>query len=68
MSLKKRGQKNKANYDIGVRSSILDIGDHVLIRKVGILGKHKLADRWDRDSYVVIGKPDINIPVYDIQK
>ena len=64
----KRGQRNKANYDIGVRNSILDVGDRVLIRKVGIRGKHKLADRWDRDSYVVIGKPDNNIPVYDIQK
>ena len=35
---------------------------------MGIRGKHKLADRWDRDSYLVIGKPDTNIPVCDIQK
>ena len=35
---------------------------------MGLRGKHKLADRWDRDSYVVIGMPDENIPVYNIQK
>ena len=41
----KTGQRNKSHYDLGVRNSILDIGDRVLIRKVGIRGKHKLADR-----------------------
>ena len=51
-----------------VRNSVLDIGDRVPIRKVGFRGKHKLADRRDRDSYVVIGMPDINIPVYHVQK
>ena len=64
----KSGQRNKSNYDLKVRNSVLDIGDRVLIRKVGFRGKHKLADRWDRDSYVVIGTPDINIPVYHVQK
>ena len=33
------------NYDIGAQISILDVGDCVLIREVGIRGKHKLADR-----------------------
>ena len=62
------GQRNRANHDIGVRISILDVGDCVLIRKVGIRGKHKLADRWNRDSYVVIDMPDNNTPVYKVQK
>ena len=64
----KSGQRNKSNYDLKVRNSVLDIGDRVLIRKVGFRGIHKLADRWDRGSYVVIGMPDINIPVYHVQK
>ena len=59
---------SKSNYDLKVRKSVLDIRDHVLILKVGFRGKHKLADRWDRDSYVVIGMPDINILVYHVQK
>ena len=64
----KTGQKNKSHYDLGVRNSILDTGDRVLIRKVGLRGKHKLADRWDKDSYIVLDKPDSNIPVYKVQK
>ena len=35
---------------------------------MGIRGKHKLADRWDRDSYVVIDMQDKNTPVYKVQK
>ena len=41
----KSGQRNKSNYDLKVRNSVLDIGDRVLIRKVGFRGIHKLADR-----------------------
>ena len=64
----KKGQKNKSHYDLGVRNSILDTDDRVLIRKVGLRGKHKLADRWDKDSYIVLDKSDSNIHVYKIQK
>ena len=64
----KSGQRNDSNYDLKVRNSVLDIGDCALIRKVGFRGKHKLAERWDRDSYVVIGMPEINIHVYHVQK
>ena len=64
----KSGQRNTSNYDLKVRNSVLNIGDRVLICKVGFRGKYKLADRWDRDSYVVIDMPDINIPVYHVQK
>ena len=53
---------------IGVQNSILDLGDCTLIRKVGIHGKHKLADRWGMDSYVVIDMPYHKIPVYKVQK
>ena len=36
--------RSKTNYDIGVRNSILDLGDCVLIPKVDIRGKQKLID------------------------
>ena len=51
-----------------VRESTLDIGDRVLIRNVGLKSKHKLADRWDKHSYVVTKKPFGNIPVFKVQK
>ena len=31
-------------------------------------GQHKLADKWDKDSYVVIDIPDKSIPLYKVQK
>ena len=40
----KSGQRNKSNYDLKVRNSVLDIGDRELICKVGFRGKHKLAE------------------------
>ena len=44
------------------------MGDRVLVRNAGFKGKHKLADKWDRDPYVVLDKPNKNIPVLKIQK
>ena len=64
----KSAERHKVNYDAKVRESTLDIGDRVLIRKVGIKGKHKQADRWDKHPYVVIDKPFENIPVFKVQK
>ena len=31
-------------------------------------GKNKLADNWEQDIYVVIDQPNIDIPVYTVQK
>lgn len=43
---------NQLLYDS--REYIVDIGDRVLIRNVGLKGKYKLADKWDKDSYIVL--------------
>ena len=39
----------------------------MLIRKVGIKGKNKLADRWDKHQYIVIVVPYEGVPVYRVQ-
>lgn len=59
--------KNKNNYDQGVRFSMLEIGDRVLVRNVGLKGKNKLADKWDSDVYVVKDIPNSDIPVFKVQ-
>ncbi|MCU7858926.1 MAG: DDE-type integrase/transposase/recombinase, partial [Candidatus Thiodiazotropha sp. (ex Lucinoma kastoroae)] len=64
----KSAGRHKVRYDSKVRESTVDIGDKVLIRNVGLKGKHKLADKWAKDPYVVVGKPDENIPVFKVQK
>lgn len=64
----KSAERNKTRYDAKVRESTLDIGDRVLVRNVAFKGKHKLADKWERDPYVVIHIPDSSIPVFKVKK
>ena len=63
----KMAAKHKANYDLHVRPSGLEPGDRVLVRNVGLRGKHKLADRWERQPYIVKAQPNPDIPVYEVQ-
>ena len=60
-------EKNKKSYDRKTRENKLDIGDRVLIRNVGLKGKHKLADRWGKDVHVVEEQPNLEIPVYQVR-
>ncbi|XP_041837251.1 uncharacterized protein LOC121637270 [Melanotaenia boesemani] len=62
----KSHDKNKRYYDNRVRNQVLEQGDRVLIRALGMPGKHKLGDKWHSDPYVIIEKlPDL--PVYRVQ-
>lgn len=58
--------KNKVRYDQRVRNSPLEKGDRILIRNVGLKGKHKLQDRWKATPYVVVDKL-LNLPVYKVK-
>ena len=59
---KKRAHRSKDMYDTKVRESL------VLIRNVGLKGKHKLADRWNRQPYVVTAQPNKDIPVFAVKR
>ncbi|XP_062611547.1 uncharacterized protein LOC134273366, partial [Saccostrea cucullata] len=59
--------KNKNKYDQRVRFCKLEIGDRVLVRKVGLKGKNKLADRWDSEVYVITEIPNPEIPVFRVK-
>lgn len=41
-----RELRNKRNFDLKVRVQDLQPGDQVLLKNLGVPGKHKLADRW----------------------
>ena len=64
---KRIAEKNKSRYDEHVRFSRIDVGDKVLVRKVGIQGKHKLADKWESEIYTVHSIPDPDIPVFKVK-
>lgn len=65
---KKAGSRYKRYYDQRVRYSALQPGDRVLVRNVGIRGKHKLADTWEAEAYIVKRQPMQDIPVYEVYK
>lgn len=40
-----RELRNKKNFDLKVKAQDLQPGDQVLLKNLGVAGKHKLADR-----------------------
>ncbi|XP_029975030.1 mRNA turnover protein 4 homolog [Salarias fasciatus] len=46
-------QKNKARFDRNVTASELEVGDRVLVRNVRLSGKHKIADKWEPNIYML---------------
>ncbi|KAK7884500.1 hypothetical protein WMY93_027623 [Mugilogobius chulae] len=58
--------KNKTRFDRKIIASELELGDRVLVRNVRLRGKHKIADKWESDVYVVV-KKSANLPVYTVR-
>ena len=65
---RRQGRRHKSVYDLRVRESQLQPGDRVLARNVGVRGKRKIADRWEKDVYLVVDQPNKDIPVYIVKR
>ena len=64
----KAQQRQKQNYDLKARSAILQPGDRLLVKITSFDGKHKLADKWESQPYVVVEQPNVTIPVYTVKE
>ena len=62
-AMKKAASRAKKHYDLRVRRSVPEVGDLVLVKLVGLTGKHKLADKWESEPDKIIKKPDASIHV-----
>lgn len=62
----KQNEGNKRRYDKTICFSQLLPGDRVLLRNLGLKGKHKLADRWASKPYVVKSQMP-NLPVFRLK-
>ena len=40
----------------------------MLVEKLGIKGKHKLADIWEAEPYVIVDQPITDIPVFSVKR
>ena len=67
-AMKKAASRAKKHYDLRVRGTVPEVWDLVLVKLVGLTGKHKLADKWKSKPYKIIRKPDAGIPVYVVQR
>ncbi len=66
--MEEKSEKRKELYDKRVRGAKVEVGDRVLLRNVGLKGRHKLANRWSDEIYYVIDQPNLDIPVFIIKK
>lgn len=64
----KARQKQKEGYDVKIRGAVIKPGDRVLVKTVVFDGKHKLADKWEPETYLVVSQPNDDIPVYTVRK
>ena len=67
-AMKKASRRAKGRYDLRVRGAVPEAGDLVLVKLVGLTGKHKLADKWESEPYEIIRKPDSAMPVYVVKR
>ena len=63
----KTGEKFKDKISSRTNATLKE-GDLVLMRKLGLQGRNKLADRWDDAVYHVLKQPHDDIPVYEIER
>jgi hypothetical protein len=61
-------KEQKRKFDLKVRGAVVEVGDRVLVRNVGLRGKQKIADRWAPDVHVIVAQPNNDIPVYVVIK
>ena len=50
------------------RNSHLEPGDRVLVKRLAVQGKCKLADRWEKVPYMVKEQLNSDIPVYVLRR
>ena len=61
---RKEAQRSKKRYNRFAKSSKLEPGDLVLVRKKGFQEKYKIADRWEKDPYGVVKQRQDRLPVF----
>ena len=68
--IREAGQKQKTYYDKGrakKASDFLTVGTQVLVKWTGFQERHKIADIWEDDVYVIKNQPHKDIPVYTVE-
>ncbi|XP_053400898.1 uncharacterized protein LOC128557552 [Mercenaria mercenaria] len=60
-------QRQKKHYDKKAKASKIQVGDNVLVKILAFEGRHKIADRFEEELYVVTEQPNPEIPVFEVK-
>jgi hypothetical protein len=60
-------QRQKKLYDRKAKATKIQVGDNVLVKILAFEGRHKIADRFEEEPYVVISQPNLDIPVFEVK-
>ena len=63
-----QSRRHKTIYDLKARESQLLPGNRVLVRNVGLKGKNKFADKWEKEVYLVVDQPNKDVPVFVVKR
>lgn len=58
----------KKQYDKKIKGATVEVGDRILVKILAFTGKHKISDKWESVPYIVLKKPNSDIPVFDVQR
>lgn len=67
-SIQTSQEKQKKNYDIKARGTVIQPGGKVLVKIVAFDSPRKFSDKWEENPYIVIIQPNRDIPVYKVKK
>lgn len=65
-NIKSAADKTKSLYGKKFKECCLEVGVHVLVRKVNMKGRYKLENKWMQDTNVVLEKPNAFLPVFKV--
>ena len=63
----KAWEVGQRRFDLRAWGGTIEVGGRVLVRILAHEGKHKWADNWEREFYVVLEQPNHDIPVLVVQ-
>lgn len=64
----KARDNQKRTYDTRARGGTVEPGDRVLVKVLAHEGRHKLCNRWEKQPYRVVEKPNSDIPVFVVRR
>ena len=64
----KEAIRSKQHFDRTVRCFKLLPGDLVLVRRKGFTSKHKIAGKWESETYEIVSQHSDGLPVYTVMR